>query len=561
MSIAKVLIVDEEPHILEMLKLRLEAADYEVFSAFNGNEAMKILKGGAAIDVALVDIMMSGMHGIDVLRKIKEVDPDIQVIMMTGYASLDTAVEAVRLGAYDYVKKPFENVMAFMHTLKGACERRKLLMENKRLSAWLKESNESLRRMNVILGENVDNMLMLHQMVHVVTGKSDLNNTIDTFLGHIIDPLGFKRAILCMSTKDESMLEVVGCKNIRDEDVCALGKIKISSSAILRKAMKESSGCRFTRSEIKKGDSIAKLLLEPATHLIVAFCIRSHGFPIGVIAMEAPKGVEMKHVSLSELYIKQAVMIIENARLFGSMTEMNRQLAAVDKLKGELMSVISDELKVPLTTINEGIALLTEGIAGHLNKKQIHVLEITKGHVRRLAMFIEDILTLSKIEAGKLMLEKRKASIHHIFTKSTSHIRHMSEAKAVAVRVGPCEGVPSVYVDDDKIGQVVLNLLVNAIRHSKDGGKIVLDAKKQGDFIKCVVRDFGKGIHEKDQHKLFKKSAHIHGDEDEAKRLGLGLALSKELVEMHGGRIWLEESAPGKGSTFSFTLPTYKARR
>lgn len=161
MSNARILIVDDEPHIVEMLKMRLEANDYQVEDAQSGRDAISLMDDNKDFDAIMTDIMMPGMDGIELLQNIKEINSNIEVIIITGFASLNTAIEAVRLGAYDYIKKPFEDMPKLLHTVKSAVEKKRLVIENKKLTEDLKLANENLKKINIVLGDNLDEMIML----------------------------------------------------------------------------------------------------------------------------------------------------------------------------------------------------------------------------------------------------------------------------------------------------------------------------------------------------------------------------------------------------------------
>jgi signal transduction histidine kinase/GGDEF domain-containing protein len=230
----------------------------------------------------------------------------------------------------------------------------------------------------------------------------------------------------------------------------------------------------------------------------------------------------------------------------------------MDYLKDEFVNTVSHELRTPLATIREFTALLVDLVAGPLTSSQHEYLSIIQSNIDRLSRIIDDLLDIAKIESGKVALHKTVFEADGLVEHVLQTLRPLAGNKQLAFDVQLPQKLPSLYADADKVTQVLINLIGNAIKFTEGPGHITLKVVEQPNEIQFSVADPGIGIAAEDVPKLFEKFQQLHPNAggSGSKGTGLGLAISKRLVEVHGGRIWVE-SAPGRGSTFSFTLPKY----
>ena len=229
-----------------------------------------------------------------------------------------------------------------------------------------------------------------------------------------------------------------------------------------------------------------------------------------------------------------------------------------ERMKDEFLSTVSHELRTPLAIMKEFIALLADRIAGPLTPGQQEYLGIVQANIDRLARIVNDLLDMAKIEAGRVVLDKRLVDVAAMLDGIRQSTRLLVESKQIALEVQLPPTVPTLFADADKITQVLFNLVHNAIKFTPGPGRVTLSVTERPDEIEFSVSDTGVGIAADDLPKLFEKFQQIHPvvSETGSKGTGLGLAISKRFVELHGGRLGVT-SAPGQGSTFSFTLPTY----
>jgi len=238
----------------------------------------------------------------------------------------------------------------------------------------------------------------------------------------------------------------------------------------------------------------------------------------------------------------------------------NRKLKELDQLKSDFISVVSHELRTPLTSIKAFTELIMMK-QRMTTEKRGRLLSIINNETDRLARLINDILDLTKIEAGKLSWHISRVSLPEIIHNSVTNIQSLADNKSLAISTRVPDSLPRLYGDRDRLVQVITNILSNAIKFTPYGGTISIDAFTELDHrhqIVVQVADTGVGIPAKDLDIIFEKFRRS-GDvlTNNAEGTGLGLAITKQIVEYHGGRIWAD-SLIGKGSTFSFTLPLDK---
>lgn len=243
--------------------------------------------------------------------------------------------------------------------------------------------------------------------------------------------------------------------------------------------------------------------------------------------------------------------------LYKELEQKNRELQKLDQLKSDFVSTVSHELRTPLAITTEGLSLILDGVLGPITDRQKKMLETGKRNLDRLQTIINDLLDISKIEAGKMELKSGFVDLQKVLKSHLESYQTVAASKGIRI----CAQLPDqsalLLIDEDKIIQVVNNLLNNALKFTPENGHISVTMTLREDEVDIAVRDTGVGIAKDDMPKLFGKFqqfSRTHGAG--IKGTGLGLAISKSLVEIHGGHIWAE-SKVGEGTTFSFSLPRY----
>jgi len=289
---------------------------------------------------------------------------------------------------------------------------------------------------------------------------------------------------------------------------------------------------------------------------------RSMGISLELLALHKDGREIPVEVSLSPIETGEGIVVISATR---DITERkkaeqtrveNLRLEAADKAKSEFLANMSHELRTPLNVSIGFSELLTMGNAGELNEKQKHYVDNILTSNQFLLTLINDILDLSKIEAGKIELVPDKMSVPLTIKETLSLINEKAMKHNVLLKTEFDPELEFIEADKQRFKQVLFNLLSNAVKFSKEeGGALTITAKKEDDMAKVSVSDTGIGIKEENVGKLFHKFEQLEsGISQKYGGTGLGLAITKQLVELHGGRIWAQ-SKYGEGSTFTFTLP------
>ena len=260
-------------------------------------------------------------------------------------------------------------------------------------------------------------------------------------------------------------------------------------------------------------------------------------------------------VALLRTFANQAAIAIQNARLFHEIQDKSRQLEIANKHKSEFLANMSHELRTPLNAIIGFSEVLLERLFGDVNEKQVDYLKDIHSSGRHLLNLINDILDLSKVEAGRMELEPSTFDLPSAIANAMALIRERAQRHGIALGMDVDPDLGDIVADERKLKQILLNLLSNAVKFTPDGGRIDVRARQDDSFVRISVADTGVGIAREDQEAVFEEFRQVGSNyTTKQEGTGLGLALTRRFVELHGGTIGVE-SEPGQGSTFTFTLP------
>ncbi len=275
---------------------------------------------------------------------------------------------------------------------------------------------------------------------------------------------------------------------------------------------------------------------------------------IGILRAEAG-GFDAKEVALAQTFADQAVIAIQNARLFSEIQDKSRQLEIANQHKSEFLANMSHELRTPLNAIIGFSEVLLERMFGELNEKQDDYLKDIFSSGKHLLSLINDILDLSKIEAGRMELDVETFDVPSALDNALTLVRERAQRHGIALGLDVDPGLSELRADERKFKQILLNLLTNAVKFTPDGGKVDVRARLVDGVLQVAVADTGIGIAPADQAAVFEEFKQVGRHyTNKQEGTGLGLALTKRFVELHGGSLTLQ-SEPGQGSTFTFTLP------
>ena len=275
--------------------------------------------------------------------------------------------------------------------------------------------------------------------------------------------------------------------------------------------------------------------------------------PVGLLYLRAAgeRAFTKEAVQFVERLAANAAMAVENVRLYKALRETNQA-------KSEFVSLVSHELRTPMTSIRGYSEMLSKGIVGDLNPRQQQFVEVIHRNVHRMRILVNDLLDISRIEAGRLRLEPKPVSLQTAVEDAYQTVGEQLQEKQQQFVAELPEQLPQVFADPNRLTQILINLMSNAVKYTPEGGRVVVrggSAAAEPQMIRCAVTDTGVGISPEDQQRLFTKFFRSEDpDVREQPGTGLGLAITKSLVELHGGEIWIH-SEKDQGTTVAFTVP------
>jgi GAF domain-containing protein len=297
-------------------------------------------------------------------------------------------------------------------------------------------------------------------------------------------------------------------------------------------------------------------LIESGVRAILAVPMVREGQLIGclVVSRNSPGDFPAETIDLMRTFATQSALAIQNARLFREIADKSRQLEVASQHKSEFLANMSHELRTPLNAIIGFSEVLVDRMFGELNEKQAEYLKDIHASGQHLLSLINDILDLSKIEAGRMELELAAFDLPTAIDNALTLVRERAGRRGITLGCEIDERVGMIPGDERKVKQVLLNILSNALKFTPEGGRIDVRAALKEGTVEISVTDTGVGIALEDQEAIFEEFRQVGAADKKVEGTGLGLALSRRFVELHGGRIWVK-SEVGQGSTFTFTIP------
>jgi signal transduction histidine kinase len=248
----------------------------------------------------------------------------------------------------------------------------------------------------------------------------------------------------------------------------------------------------------------------------------------------------------------------EVARAFNEMTS---RLHQEERMRSDFISMLSHEIRTPLTSIRESVSLIEEEVTGTINERQRRLLGIAREEIDRLTTLLHHLMQVSRMEAGALAVDAQPTSLSQIVNSCIHRLSPLAQGKGVRVHAELSPSADRVMGSEGQLQQVLMNLLGNAIKFSPAGEEVTVrtEIDPVSADVRLSVSDRGPGIPEDEQPLVFHKYYQVSGSADRVDGMGLGLSISKHIVDAHGGTLWVE-SRMGEGSTFSFTVPRARGR-
>ena len=486
----QVLVVDDERDIRDGCERILVRKGCTVSKASNGEEALGFIEQ-TPYDIVLLDLKMPGMDGMEVLGQIRPSHPDTLVIIITGYATIETAIEAMKRGAYDFIPKPFKPDQLRI-VVDRAIERKRLTDEAQRLERerlrTLKDLDMEKSRTRTIIQALPDGVMVSTPDAHVA----------------LMNP-AFTRMLFLED--DPELGEHIG-NYVKDEGFCGL-IIQTSQGEV---PSKEAGSYDF---DVEGGK-----------------CLRAHSTPV----------------------------LSETGECLGAVSVLIdiTELKMLDRLKSEFVTQVSHELRSPLSTIQQQLAMVLDDLVGDVPKEQHHILSRAKEKTQGLITLIGDILDLNRIEAGLVLKESEPVDVGDLLGHIVEFLKAKARNKDQQLTLSlPAGDLPRITADPQAIEIIFSNLITNGIHYTGEGGRVEVNVNLDDDSMVVSVKDNGFGIEERHQKKIFEKFYRVKNDQTRyITGTGLGLPIVKGIVEAMGGKIELE-SKQGKGSSFRVFLPLH----
>jgi GAF domain-containing protein/HAMP domain-containing protein len=440
--------------------------------------------------------------------------------------------------------------------LKTFADQAVIAIENARLLKELRERTDELAR-------SVNELQALGEVGQAINSTLDVENVLRTIVTKAVELSATDAGAIYVYEEARDEFRLRATYGMSEAMIAALtdrhvgiGETHIGDAAKRRESIQIADLRDDVPSPVNEfilGAGYRALLIVPLLrpgHIVGALVVRRRE------PGEFPKST----IDLLETFADQSVLAIQNARLFREIEEKGRQLELASRHKSQFLANMSHELRTPLNAILGYTELILDNIYGAPAEKMRGVLARVQSNGRHLLGLINDVLDLSKIEAGQLTLSLNDYSLKDVVQSVFSAVESLATAKKLALKVEVPAALPPARGDEHRITQVLLNLVGNAIKFT-EAGEVAINASAQNGAFTVAVRDTGPGIAKADQAKIFEEFQQADNSSTRNKGgTGLGLAISKRIVELHGGRIWVE-STEGQGSTFSFTLPVKVERQ
>ena len=409
------------------------------------------------------------------------------------------------------------------------------------------------------LTHSVGELEALGEVGQAVSSTLDLETVLSTIVSRATQLAGMHggsiweydetREEFCLRASErlpEELVEVLRETPIRKGEG-ALGRLAMTG---------EPAEIRDIVDERSYQNRVREILMQSGYRAVLAVPLLRENHLLGALAVNrtSPGEFAPEVIELLKTFATQSAVAIQNARLFREIEEKSRELETASRHKSEFLANMSHELRTPLNAIIGFSEVLSERMFGEINDKQGEYLRDILESGRHLLSLINDILDLSKIEAGRMELELTDFDLSGGIENTLTLVRERAVRRGIELGRTVDERLGTVRADERKVKQVLLNLLSNALKFTPEGGRIDVRATVCDGLAEISVMDTGVGIAPEDQETVFEEFRQVGTAAKKVEGTGLGLAISRKFIELHGGRIWVE-SQVGKGSTFAFTLP------
>ena len=427
-----------------------------------------------------------------------------------------------------------------------------IAIENVRLFKELEAQTKALTR-------SVGELRALGEVGQAVSSTLDLETVLSTIVSRATHLAGMDGGSIWEYDEASEEFYLHATDRLPDElvEVLRATPIRKGEGALGRLALTgEPVEIRDITDESAYQSRVREVIIRCGYRSVLAVPLLCEDRLLGALAVirSSPGDFAVDVVALLKTFATQSALAIQNARLFREIEDKSHQLEVASQHKSEFLANMSHELRTPLNAIIGFSEVLAERMFGEINDKQAEYLADILESGRHLLSLINDILDLSKIEAGRMELERTTFHVPNAIENALTLVRERAQRHGITLGRTIDERLGMIDADERKVKQVLLNLLSNALKFTPEGGRIDVRAAARDDGVEISVTDTGVGIAPEDQTTVFEEFRQVGSAAKKVEGTGLGLAISRKFIELHGGRIWVE-SQVGLGSTFAFTLP------
>jgi signal transduction histidine kinase len=514
------------------------------------NERTPVINPGMALALQRLVAHKEVVHIADLLAE----DPNDPIGKFAGARTL-VIVPLLKdeqllgaIGIYRQEVRPFTDKQIELVTNFAA--QAVIAIENVRLLNELRARTDELAR-------SVGELQALGEVSQAVNSTLDLEQVLTTIVGRAVQLSRTDAGAIYVFDETRQEFKLRATYGMSDEMIIALTDRRIGTAdSHIGPATTQRKPIQIADLRDEPPSQVNEIILREGYRAIMIVPLLRPDHTVGalVVRRKTPGEFPQSTIDLLETFGDQSVVAIQNARLFSEIEEKGKQLAVASQHKSQFLANMSHELRTPLNAILGYTELILDGIYGEAPQKAQDVLKRVESNGRHLLGLINDVLDLSKIEAGQLTLTLTDYSMKDVLYNVFSAVEPLANDKKLGFKVEAQPDMPKGHGDERRLTQVVLNLVGNAIKFSDTGAVIIKASSTNGSFT-VAVKDNGPGISTTDQGKIFEEFQQADNSATKKKGgTGLGLSISRRIVELHGGKLWVE-SELGKGSVFSFTLP------
>jgi GAF domain-containing protein len=433
-----------------------------------------------------------------------------------------------------------------------------IAIENARLLSELQTRTAELTR-------SVDELTALGEVSRALSSTLDLETVLNTIVIHAVQLSSAAGALIYEYDEPTGEFHLRSSQGLDEEMVAVIRAAPIRlGEGVTGKAAAQRTPVQVSDVLDEQAYDVTRIraLFERRGYrslLAVPLLFEQHIIGALVVWRRQAGSFAPEIVNVLQTFATQSALAIQNARLFLEIEDKSRQLEVASQHKSEFLANMSHELRTPLNAIIGFSEVLAEKMFGELNEKQEEYSKDIHASGQHLLSLINDILDLSKIEAGRMELELSDFHLPTALDSALTLVRERAGRRSIALHLSVDERLGQIQADERKVRQVVLNLLSNAIKFTPEGGRIEVGAVPKDGLVEVSVSDTGVGIAPEDQEAVFEEFRQVGTADKKVEGTGLGLTLCRKFVELHGGKIWVK-SQVGVGSTFTFTIPVRSSK-